>query len=372
MMVILKERNNVPPIHVTDEEQYWQAVQARDQQCDGAFVYAVRSTGVYCRPSCPARRPRREQVVFFALPAAAEQAGFRPCRRCRPQEAVPWNAQVELVQAVCRYIETHLEDTLTLETLGAHVYLSPYHLQRTFKRLMGISPRDYADVCRLEALKTQLRAGQDVTNALYAAGYSASSRLYERAAEQIGMTPATYRKGGRGMRIGYTIVDCSLGRLLVAATARGICAVSLGDTDGELAAALAEEYPAAVIQRDDDDFHPWVQTILDYLNGQHPNLNLPLDVQATAFQRRVWQALQAIPYGSTRTYSQLAGDLGQPTATRAVARACATNPVSLVVPCHRAVGADGSLRGYRWGIERKRALLEQERSRMSGDGDLTG
>lgn len=344
-----------------DEEQYWQAILARDTHFDGVFVYAVRSTGIYCRPSCPSRKPHRAQVVFFPQTSAAEQAGFRPCERCRPQEPAG-NEQAQLVQAVCRYIETHLEDPVTLKVLSKQVNVSPYHLQRTFKRVMGMSPREYADTQRMQAFKAQLREGRDVTTALYEVGYSSSSRLYERAATQIGMTPATYRKGGRGMRIGYTIVDSPLGRLLVAATQRGICAVSLGDNDADLEQTLRAEYPAAEIARSDNGFQAWVQTILAYLDGRHPDLDLPLDVQATAFQWRVWQALREIPYGSTTTYSELARSLGQPNATRAVARACATNPVSLVVPCHRVVGTDGSLRGYRWGVERKRKLLEQEQA----------
>jgi AraC family transcriptional regulator of adaptative response/methylated-DNA-[protein]-cysteine methyltransferase len=356
-----------------EAEQCWRAVLARDSRCDGTFVYAVASTGIYCRPSCPARRPRRDQVRFFATPEAAAQAGFRPCRRCRPDEVHAQNAQAELVQTVCRYIEANLDGTLTLEALGAHANVSPHHLQRTFKRVTGISPRQYAEACRLGSLKAHLREGQAVTHALYEAGYGSSSRLYERAADQIGMTPATYRKGGQGMHVGYTIVDCPLGRLLVAATERGICAVSLGDADATLELALREEYPAAEIYRDDAGFAPWVQSILDYLSGAQPHLDLPLDVRATAFQWRVWEALRKIPYGSTRTYGEIACDLGQPTATRAVARACATNPVSLVVPCHRVVGADGSLRGYRWGVERKRALLEQEQALPTGErGQETG
>lgn len=349
------------PYAIDEEERHWRAVLARDPRYDGTFVYAVVSTGIYCCPSCSARHPQREHVRFFSTPEAAAQAGFRPCQRCQPGAARPQNVQAELVQTVCRYIEANLNSSLTLEALGAHANVSPHHLQRTFKRVTGISPRQYAEACRLGSLKAQLREGQAVTHALYEVGYGSSSRLYERAADQIGMTPATYRKGGQGMSIGYTIVDSPLGRLLVAATGRGICAVSLGDDDAALEAALREEYPAAAIQRDDEGFHAWVQAILDYLNGEHPHLELPLDVQATAFQWRVWEALRKIPYGTTRTYSEIARDLGQPTATRAVARACATNPVSLVVPCHRVVGTDGSLRGYRWGLERKRALLEQEK-----------
>ncbi len=352
-----------------DEEVCWQAVLARDTYYDGRFVYAVRSTGIYCQPSCPSRKPGRAQVIFFACAEAAEEAGFRPCRRCQGEmSAQAEHMQTELAQSVCRYIETHLDDTLTLEVLAGQMHISPYHLQRTFKRVMGISPRQYVDACRVQVFKSHLRNGEHVTGALYETGYSSSSRLYERANDWIGMTPATYRKRGKGMQIGYTIVACHLGRLLIAATQRGVCAVSLGDDDTALETALHAEYPAAIIQRSDQDFALWVEAILAYLDGNQPHLDLPLDLQATAFQWRVWQALRAIPYGKTRSYSDIARDLGQPTAIRAVARACATNPVSLVVPCHRAVGVDGSLRGYRWGLERKRALLEQERA-TEGKGE---
>jgi AraC family transcriptional regulator of adaptative response/methylated-DNA-[protein]-cysteine methyltransferase len=342
------------------ESAYWRATLARDALWDGRFVFAVRSTRIYCRPSCPARRPARRQVVFFPLPEVAERAGFRPCRRCRPQEP-PGNPSLELVRRVCRTIETGLEEPPTLRALGAHVGVSPGHLQRTFTRLMGITPREYADARRLDRLKVQLRAGQNVTHALYGAGYGASSRLYEKADAQLGMTPGTYRRGGKGMKISYTIVNSPLGRLLVAATERGICMISLGDSAAALEAALHHEYPSAEIQRDASGFAPWVAAIVRYLNGRQPYLNLPLDVQATAFQRRVWEELRRIPYGRTRSYQQVAQAIGRPSAVRAVARACATNPVSVVIPCHRVLRADGGLGGYRWGLERKRALLERER-----------
>jgi AraC family transcriptional regulator of adaptative response/methylated-DNA-[protein]-cysteine methyltransferase len=344
-----------------NEETFWQAVQARDASADGLFIYAVRSTGIYCRPTCPSRRPNRDQVMFFPLPEAAEQAGFRACRRCQPRSATPHDPQVELIGRACRYIAEHVECTPTLEQVGQAVGLSPHHLQRTFKRMMGITPRQYAEACRVERLKTRLRHGDTVTTALYEAGYGSSSRLYERAPARLGMTPATYRRGGQGARIGYTIAATRLGRLLVAATESGICFVSLGDDDAALAAALAGEYPAAEIARaPGKELSEWVDAILSYLDGEEPHLDLPLDIQATAFQWRVYEALRAIPYGSTRSYRAVAEALGQPTAARAVARACATNPVALVVPCHRVIGEDGGMRGYRWGVERKQALLDQE------------
>ena len=342
------------------EEKYWQAVLTRDNRSDGTFVYGVRSTGIYCNPSCSARRPQREQVVFFPQPEAAEQAGFRACRRCRPQEATVYELQAEMVQHACRYIETHLEGPLTLDVLGKEVSVSPYHLQRVFKRIMGITPRRYAQAYRLGQLKQQLKEGETVTTALYNTGYGSSSRLYEQAPAQLGMTPAAYRRGGKSAHIGYTIVDCPLGRLLIAATEKGICSICLGNSDADLETALFSEYPAAEIQRDGVELSQWVNTLLNHLNGQQPQLDLPIDVQATAFQWQVWEKLRAIPYGSTRSYGEIAQELGDPKAARAVARACATNPVAIVVPCHRVVREDGSLGGYRWGLERKRQLLAQE------------
>ena len=354
--------DDIQQTQTLDEDSLWEAVLARDARLAGAFVYGVRSTGIYCRPTCPSRRPRRENVVFFASPDAAEEAHFRACRRCRPREGAGFDAQAELVKRVCGYIEANFDEPLTLAALSGHVNISPYHLQRTFKRVVGITPHQFVRARRLSTLKSQLREGRGVTTALYEAGYGSSSRLYEEAAAGLGMTPATYRRGGRGMRIGYTIVDCPLGRLLVGATDRGICAVSLGEADGQLEAALRAEYPAAEVRRDDGGLGEWVNALLRHLNGDQPDLRLPLDVQGTGFQRRVWEQLRAIPYGNVRTYGQIAGELGRPKAARAVGRACATNPVSVVIPCHRAVGGDGSLVGYRWGLERKRLLLERERT----------
>jgi AraC family transcriptional regulator of adaptative response/methylated-DNA-[protein]-cysteine methyltransferase len=281
--------------------------------------------------------------------------------RCWPGEATAPGPHVEVVRAVCRYIEANLEEPLTLNVLGEQAGLSPCHLQRIFKRITGITPRQYADACRLGRLKVRLKEGPNVTAALYEAGYGSSSRLYERAAAQLGMTPATYRRGGRSMHIRYTLADCPLGRLLLAGTERGVSAVYLGDDDTRLEAALGREYPAARVERDDGGLRPWVAELLEHLRGARPHLDLPLDVQATAFQWRVWQELRKIPYGSTSTYQEVARALGQPTAARAVARACATNPVSVVIPCHRVVRGDGGLGGYRWGLERKQQLLDREK-----------
>jgi AraC family transcriptional regulator of adaptative response/methylated-DNA-[protein]-cysteine methyltransferase len=273
--------------------------------------------------------------------------------------------QVELVQRTCRYIEDNLEGDLTLTALGAELSLSPGHVQRTFKQILGISPRQYADARRLERLKQGLKKDQTVTGALYEAGYGSSSRLYERSAQQLGMTPATYKRGGRGMHLRFAIAGCPLGRLLLAGTDRGVSAVYLGDEDEQLEEALRAEYPAARIEKEEGPLQPWVDELLQHLAGRRHRLDLPLDVQATAFQWRVWQELCKVPYGTTRTYSDIARTLGQPTANRAVARACATNPVSLVIPCHRIVREDGGLGGYRWGLDRKEKLLEQERARAT-------
>ncbi len=343
-----------PP--TTDEER-WEAFTSKDRRYDGSFVVAVRTTGIYCRPSCPSRPPRRENVAFYDDVQQAEQAGFRACKRCAPDTQA---FEAEVVARVCRYMDEHLDDRLTLDELGTIAALSPHHLQRVFKRTLGIAPRQYAEARRLDMLKGRLKAGENVTNALYESGYSSSSRLYERADNQLGMTPAAYRKGGKDMQIHFTTASCPLGYVLVGATERGLCAVSLGDSPAELEAALHADYPAAEIERDDEGLGKWLTPLLRHLEGQEPHLELPLDIQATAFQWRVWQELRAIPYGETRSYSQIAEAIGNPKAVRAVGTACANNHVAVVIPCHRVVREDGSMGGYRWGIERKEKLLKYE------------
>ncbi|HEU4321822.1 MAG TPA: bifunctional DNA-binding transcriptional regulator/O6-methylguanine-DNA methyltransferase Ada [Roseiflexaceae bacterium] len=342
------------------EETYWLALEGRDPQFNGVFVYAVRTTGVYCRPTCTSRRPRRENVAFFAAPDAAERAGYRACRRCDPRAAA-LDPHVALVAQICRFLEEPREGVPTLEELAARFALSPAHLQRTFKRIAGVSPRQYADAHRAERLRTGLRVGADVTGALYEAGYGSSSGFYDQAPASLGMTPAAYRSGGRAAQIGYAVAPCALGHLLVAATERGICKVSLGDSPAALEADLRDEFPAAELRADSTALEPWLRAVLEHLDGQRPHLDLPLDIQASAFQRIVWEALRAIPYGATRSYQQVAQAIGRPTAARAVARAVATNPVALLIPCHRVVRADGEPGGYRWGADRKRKLLEGER-----------
>ena len=342
--------------------RYWRAVVSRDERFDGRFVFAVRTTRIFCRPSCASRRPRRDHVVFFADPQAAEQAGFRACRRCRPERGAAPNRQRELVERVCRLIEANLEEPLTLARLSREAGASPHHLQRLFKRLVGVSPRQYADAQRLERFKSRVRQGGDVTSALYEAGYGSSSRLYERAPSRLGMTPATYRRGGEKMMIDYTLVGSPLGRLLVARTARGLCAVRLADSDKTLVRNLTQEFPRAEVRRDRNGLATWVRAIVRHLEGRQPRLDLPLDVRGTAFQLRVWEELRRIPYGQTRTYAEVARAVGKPAASRAVGNACGRNPVPLVIPCHRVVRGSGGLGGYGLGIERKRKLLAQEKS----------
>ena len=358
MSALMKEQMNLLP---DDYESQWQAVLAKDASFDGQFVFAVSSTGIYCRPSCPARRPHREHVSFFQLPEAAERAGFRACRRCHPRNVRVVDPQIEMTRQVCRIIEENDGEPITLSVLSEQLGVSSFHLQRTFRSIMGITPRRYAETCRVNRFKQGVRRGEAITSAIYDAGYGSSSRLYERASSQLGMTPATYGKGGRGAVINYAIVETLLGRLLVAATDKGVCSVMLGDSDAALKENLFNEFPAAEIRQDEKLLRSSVKTIVDHLKSRSPHIDLPLDIQATAFQRQVWEQLRSIPYGQTHSYSEVAKAIGQEKAVRAVAHACATNPVALVIPCHRVIREDSSLGGYRWGLERKRKLLDNEK-----------
>jgi AraC family transcriptional regulator of adaptative response/methylated-DNA-[protein]-cysteine methyltransferase len=342
-----------------NDGQCWNAVVARDSAHDGKFVFAVSSTGIYCRPSCPARRPRRENVTFFTRPEQAEQAGFRACLRCKPR-SISGNPQSDLAKQICRYIEQHFDEPITLARLGEEFKQSPFHLQRRFKAALGITPREYADSCRLRQLKRNLQAGDNVTRAMYDAGYGSSSRLYEKTASQLGMTPDKYRRGAIAATVRYACADSPLGRMLIAATDRGVCAIQFARTDGELIEGLKHEFPFAAREPDEGGLKAWVAALLSKMSGKKLNEALPLDIRATAFQRRVWTYLQSIPFGATESYLQVAKGIGQPSASRAVARACATNPVAVAIPCHRVVRADGNISGYRWGVERKKTLLELE------------
>lgn len=350
------------------ESARWQAVLERNGQRDGVFVYGVTSTRIYCRPTCPSRRPKRDNVRFFDTPEEAAQAGFRPCQRCQPDEIETKTASIKRVEHACRLIEENLQKPLSLDELAARTGGSASHLQRTFKQITGVSPREYGEALRLKIVKGSLQDGDSIVGAQSEAGFG-SRALYERAPGQFGMTPATYKRGGDGAQIKFVIAPCPLGFLLVAATTQGICSIMLGDTPDALETDLRVEFPQAGIQRDNGTLQVHLQTLLRHLAGKEPHLDLPLDVQATAFQRRVWRELQAIGYGQTRTYAQVAQALGEPNAVRAVARACATNPVALAIPCHRVVRTGGALAGYRWGIERKKALLAEEGKTKSRDGN---
>jgi len=344
---------------VLNSEECWKAVSARDRSKDGTFFFAVSTTGVYCRPSCPARRPRRENVQFFAKPEQAEVAGYRACLRCRPRSAGDHSSTQ--IRRICRYLEQHLDEPLTLARLGDEFELSPFHLQRIFKQALGLSPKEYADSCRMRLLKQRLQAGHNVTRALYDVGYGSSSRLYERTSSHLGMTPDRYRRGAVATQIRYACASSPLGRMLVAATEKGICSIQFAATDDELVEGMKREFPFAIRKHDPKAMRAWIKSLRAQIEGHSVNEKLPLDIQATAFQRRVWSYLQSLPAGVTKSYGDVARAIGESTASRAVARACATNPVALAIPCHRVIRENGDLGGYRWGIERKRALLESER-----------
>jgi AraC family transcriptional regulator of adaptative response/methylated-DNA-[protein]-cysteine methyltransferase len=353
-----------PTSSVPDSDEAWHAVEQRDSRFDGRFVYAVQSTRIYCRPSCPSRRPARARVSFYSAPAAAEAAGYRACLRCRPREAdrTPTAVTVERAR---RYIEKHPDQLITLNQLAVEVGASPFHLQRTFKRLLGVSPREYQDALRVTLFKSRLRAGDTVSRATYEAGFGSSSRVYERSNRTLGMTPAAYRRGGEGMQIAYTIVASPFGKLLVGTTDRGVCAVALGDADEALVRVLQEDFPRASVVRADDAHRDWVEEVVGHIGGGNVGLDAPLDVQGTAFQQQVWTLLRKIPAGRTHSYAEIATLLGNPRATRAVARACASNRIAVIIPCHRVVRNDGALGGYRWGVDRKQRLLDHERDRAN-------
>lgn len=346
-----------------DVHAAWHAILNRDRQFDGRFVYAVSSTQVYCRPSCPSRRPARHRVSFFPSPQQAEAAGFRACRRCRPQ-STQGSLPDQRIEQARQYLDDHADETVTLRRLADHVTLSPFHLQRAFQRTLGLSPKAYQDAKRIERFTALLNQGASVTHATYAAGFGSSSRVAERVSDTLGMTPSAYRSGGKGVTLRYATARTAVGRVLMAKTERGVVSVSLGESDASLLALLHDAYPQATLSRDQNGLKRQMQALLQCLNGRPLSDALSLDMQGTAFQRKVWKALQDIPHGSTRTYREIAREIGQPTAARAVARACATNPVAIVIPCHRVVREGGNLAGYRWGIERKKQLLALERERQ--------
>lgn len=339
---------------------YWKAVETNDARFDGAFVFAVKTTGIFCKPSCSARKPKRENVEFFDKIERAEKKGFRACLRCKPKLTNVIDPQIDMVLRACELMRN--DSTLSLEDLSSKLDLSPSHFQRTFKEIVGISPKKYGDAKRLERFKNEIKDGSDVVTAMYEAGYGSSSRLYEKASENLGMTPAIYKKGGKGMNINYIITDCELGKLLVARTPRGICSVTFGDSVKELREGLLKEYPNAEIAEGAENLKDAVEEILKYLAGKNRRFALHLDLLATAFQMQVWDFLRKIPYGETRSYSEVAEAIGDKKKVRAVAQACAKNRVAVVIPCHRVVASNGSLSGYRWGVDRKKKLLAKEQT----------
>jgi len=338
-------------------------VMDRNELLDGAFVFAVRSTKIYCNPSCPSRRPSSSKLIeFYETPTDAEEHGFRPCKRCRPgKNQTPRTSN--LVKQICEYVDENLRTSLSLRLIGSRFGISQYHLHRIFKRVTGMTLHDYVEARRLAVLKTELQRGEPVTTAAYHAGFSSRSRLYNQIQAKLGMQPGSYRRGGKGIDISYTIIDSPFGRLLIAATREGVCSVSLGESDAFVETALVNEYPAATIKRDDEALRELASQFREYFRDGGLRLKLPLGLHGTPFQMEVWNQLQSIPPGSTRSYKQIASDMGSPNAVRAVARACASNPAPLLIPCHRVIRKNGEMGGYRWGIDRKRALLKHEMAR---------
>jgi AraC family transcriptional regulator of adaptative response/methylated-DNA-[protein]-cysteine methyltransferase len=344
--------------------ELWDAVVAHNRSFDGALYYGVSTTRIYCRPSCPSRRPKPENVQFFFDPDSAEHAGFRACKRCHPREQ-KGSGKLQLVRNVCRAVEKNVDSPLPMKQLGAELKMHPATLDRVFKQSTGITIKQYAEARRLSLFKTALRFGRDVTTAIYEAGYNSSSRVYEHSNTRLGMTPAAYSKGGNGTQIRYAVSPYSAGKALLAVTDKGVCSVKLGDDAARLLHELEGEYPKAELVQADKDLRDWMSNLLRRLDGEVDLPELPIDVRATAFQRRVYEALKAIPAGETRTYSQIAMQLGGESGRRAVGHACATNEVAVLIPCHRVVRTDGAMGGYRWGIERKENLLAQERAKSA-------
>lgn len=351
-----------------DPKTCWTAVQARDASKDGAFVYGVSTTGVYCKPSCAARRPLRRNVHFYATPADAEQAGLRACLRCKPT-AHAIDAMETRIRKACDLISRNADQPLSLKRIATAVGVSPFHLQRRFKAIVGLTPKEFHEAERVRRLKTGLKSGSSVTAAIYDAGFGSSSRVYERVDTRLGMTPLQYREGGRGLAISHATSRIPLGFLMIGATDRGICFIQFGDSEKELERQLVAEYPQAthapMPAAQAATFATWMRALGAYLEGSTRALELPLDARGTAFQMRVWRYLQTIPYGEVQSYSEVARGIGQPTAARAVAQACASNAIALAIPCHRVIRGNGELGGYRWGLARKRTLLDRERTTRS-------
>ena len=348
------------PAYATDAER-WQAVVGHDARADGVFCYSVRTTGVYCRPSCAARLPLRENVRFHASPAEAERAGFRPCKRCRPNRAALAEEHAAAIAKACRLIEAE-EEIPSLDALAAAAGMSRFHFHRTFREMTGLTPRAYAAAARARRVREELRRRDTVTEAIYGAGFNSNGRFYAAAGELLGMTPTKFRAGGDGAAIRFAVGECSLGAILVAATEKGVCAIHLGDDPEALVRELQDRFPNAELVGGDREFERLVAKVVGFVEMPAKGLGLPLDLRGTAFQERVWQALREIPAGATTTYRKLAEHIGMPRAVRAVAGACAANKIAVAIPCHRVVRTDGSLSGYRWGVERKRELIARERA----------
>jgi AraC family transcriptional regulator of adaptative response/methylated-DNA-[protein]-cysteine methyltransferase len=353
-----------------DTETCWNAIAARDASKDGSFVYGVLTTGVYCRPSCASRRALRRNVRFYATPADAEREGLRACMRCKPNRDRTAATRDPRIAKACELIAAHVEEPLALKQLAAAVGMSPFHFQRTFKAIVGLTPKEFHEAERVRALKSGLKSGRSVTEAIYDAGFGSSSRVYERADTRLGMTPLQYREGGRGLAISHASAKTPLGLVMIGATDRGICFIQFGDSEKALENALAAEYPNATRAPMPDAqkaaFDAWMRALAAYLEGGAASLDLPLDVRGTAFQMRVWRYLQTIPYGEVQSYAEVARGIGQPSAVRAVAQACASNTIALAIPCHRVIRGNGELGGYRWGLARKRTLIDRERGAARG------
>ena len=342
----------------TDDDR-WRALETRDPLADGSFFYGVRTTGVYCRPTCRSRRPNRANVTFFEDTESAERAGYRACRRCRPGPATEEPLQIRLVTRACTVLKD-AEDFPSLEDLAAEVGVSAGYLHRSFKKVLGVTPKEFAMTLRSERLREGLSCGKSVAGAIFGAGFGSVARAYEESGEDLGMSPGEYRKGGEGQSICFATAETSLGRVLVAATGRGICSIELGDSAEALKARLVERFPKANLTANDPDFADQIRQVVALVEAPGTGLNLPRDIRGTAFQRQVWEALRAIPAGRTATYAEVARSIGRSSAVRAVAGACAANELAIVIPCHRVIRGDGGLGGYRWGIDRKRALIDRE------------